>query len=83
MVANIDDGCEKTPSEGAEEIASMLTASKNVEVKMFSGGDAPISKPCNALSYHGFLGIEDDVVNYISGFIKSNGRPIKISSGSE
>ncbi len=72
VVANTEDGCPKTPPEGAEEIASMLSNAKKVEVKMFSGGDAPISKPCQAMSYHGFLGIEGNVVDFISGFIKSN-----------
>lgn len=72
VVANDDDECRHTPPEGAEDIAGMLTASKKVEVKTFSGGDDPVSKPCRALSYHGFLGIEDDVVNYIAEFIKSN-----------
>ena len=72
IVANTDDGCWVTPPEGAEEIAGMLSSSKKVEVKMFSGGDTPISKPCKAMSYHGFLGIEDEVVSFISGFIKSN-----------
>ena len=72
VVANTDDGCRKTPPEGAKEIAGMLTNSKRVEVKMFSGGDAPISKPCKSMSYHGFFGIENEVVNYISDFIKSN-----------
>ena len=72
VVANNDDGCSKTPPEGAEEIARMLSNSRKVEVKMFSGGDTPISKPCQAMSYHGFLGIEEKVVESISDFIKSN-----------
>jgi pimeloyl-ACP methyl ester carboxylesterase len=72
VIANTDDVCRVTPPEGAEEIARMLSNSKKVGVKMFSGGDAPISKSCQAMSYHGFLGIEDKVVDYISGFIKSN-----------
>ena len=72
VVANTEDGCPKTPPEGAEQIARMLINAKKVEVKMFSGGDSPISKPCKAMSYHGFLGIEDNVVDFISGFIKSN-----------
>jgi dienelactone hydrolase len=72
LVANTDDGCNKTPPEGAQEIADKLISSKKVEVKMFSGGDRPISKPCNAMSHHGFLGIENSVVDYISTFIKSN-----------
>lgn len=72
LVAHTNDECPKTPPEGATEIAGMLTSSARVEVKMFSGGDEPISKPCKAKSYHGFLGIEDQVVEYIAGFIKTN-----------
>jgi len=72
IVGNIDDECSFTPPEGAKKIAEMLKSSKKVEVKMFSGGDIPESNPCKALSYHGFLGIEKEVVDFISNFIKSN-----------
>lgn len=72
IVANTDDGCWNTPPENTDQLASMLTHAKTVEVKMFSGGDTPKSKPCKAMSYHGFLGIESEVVNYISDFIKAN-----------
>lgn len=72
VVANRDDACPTTPPEGAEKIARMLSNAKKVEIKTFSGGDAPISKPCQAMSYHGFLGIEEEVVDFISEFIKSN-----------
>ena len=72
IVANTDDECLKTPAAGAVKIAALLVNAKKVEVKMFSGGSSPQPKPCNAMSYHGFLGIEDEVVNYISDFIESN-----------
>lgn len=72
IAAHIDDGCNKTPPEGARKIARLLSNAKKVEIKRFSGGDTPISKPCQALSYHGFLGIENKVVDYISDFIKAN-----------
>jgi len=72
VVANSDDGCHMTPPEGANRIAEMLTNSKKIEVKLYSGGDTPKSKPCRALAYHGFLGLEKEVVAYISEFIKSN-----------
>lgn len=72
VVANSDDHCRVTPPEGARKIAGMLINSRKVEVKLFSGGDTPRSKPCHALSYHGYLGIEDEVVRFISNFIKSN-----------
>ena len=72
IVAHADDGCRKTPPEGAQEIEELLTNAAKVEVKLFSGGDTPISKPCKAKSYHGFLGIEAQVIDYISGFIRDN-----------
>jgi len=65
------DGCPKTPPEGAEEIAGMLIKAKKVEIKMFSGGDET-GRPCKGLSYHGFQDIEEEVVKYISKFIKKN-----------
>lgn len=71
ITAHENDGCRHTPPEGAEEIKNMLTAAKKVEVKIFSGGDET-GNPCRALSYHGYLDIEQDVVNYISKFIKEN-----------
>ena len=40
---------------------------------MFSGGDEPINKnPCKAKTYHGFLGIESEVVKSITEFINEN-----------
>ena len=62
IVAHDQDACPKTPPAGAHAIAGLLTAAPAVEVKLFSGGDRPRSKPCQAMSYHGFLGIEDEVV---------------------
>ena len=71
IVAHEADGCRVTPPEGAQEIKEMLTKAKKVEVKMFSGGDET-GRPCKAKSYHGFLDIEEKVINYIANFIKSN-----------
>lgn len=72
IVANTDDKYLKTPAHGADKIASMLGHARVVEVKKFSGGDKPTSRPCKAMSYHGFIGIEKDVVGYIAEFIQSN-----------
>lgn len=72
VVAHTNDACPKTPPEGAQEIASMLTHASKTEVSVVNGGDEPMSKPCKAKSYHGFLGIEDQVVEYISAFVKAN-----------
>lgn len=71
VVAHEDDGCRVTPPEGAMEIKEMLTAAVKVELKMFSGGSES-GRACKGSSYHGFESIEEDVVNYIAGFIKAN-----------
>lgn len=65
------DGCKYTPPEGSKEIKEMLTSAKKVELKVFKGGDET-GKPCKAMSHHGYLDIEEKVVNYISNFIKTN-----------
>lgn len=72
IVAHSNDACWVTPPEGAEAIKNALTKASVVEVKMFNGGDDPISKPCKAKSQHGFLGIEEDVVKYIGSFVKKH-----------
>jgi pimeloyl-ACP methyl ester carboxylesterase len=71
ITAHESDGCKYTPAEGSEKIKEMLTSAKKVEVKIFTGGDET-GKPCKAMSHHGYLDIEDTVVNYIAEFIKSN-----------
>ena len=70
IVAHTDDACWVTPPADAEKLKSALTNAAAVEVKMFSGGDEPVSGPCQAKSAHGYLGIEQNVVKYIATFIK-------------
>lgn len=65
------DGCRFTKPEGATRIKQMLTATPVAELQWFKGGREK-SKPCNARSYHGYLGIEDEVVDAIAAFIKIN-----------
>jgi hypothetical protein len=45
-----------------------------VEIMLFDGGDPPRSGPCQALSEHGFLGIEDRVVDAIAGWMRARGN---------
>jgi len=66
-----NDGCAWTTPGGAERIRNMLTAAPVAELKLFEGGYQK-SKPCKAKSYHGYLGIENQVVDAIAAFIKSN-----------
>ena len=69
VVHHENDECAWTTPYGAKAIASALTASRRVELKLFSGGDEPESGECNARSQHGFYGIEKEVVDAIARFI--------------
>lgn len=71
IVAHESDACRFTPPEGAKEIAQRLVNSPQVAVKYFSGGYEPKSQPCQALSAHGFFGIESKVLAAITDFITS------------
>jgi hypothetical protein len=65
------DGCKVTRPHEVSSLAKKVTNSSNVEVKMVSGGSQK-GDPCKPFSHHGFFGIEDQVVKYISDFIKKN-----------
>ena len=72
IVAHKEDECDLTPPAGAEKLKCALAAAPKVEIKYFSGGKTPVSKPCKAQSAHGFYGLEEQVVGAIADFIKSN-----------
>lgn len=69
IASNREDACELSPSQDSELIKERLINSPRVDVAYFTGGSPPQSKPCNALSRHGFLGIEEEVVGKILSFI--------------
>jgi predicted esterase len=67
------DKCKATIPKVIKSIKSKAYNSFKVETKLFSGGDEPISKnPCQARTYHGYLGIEEDVVSFMYNFISEN-----------
>ena len=71
IVAHKQDACSITPPEGAEKIKAALVNSKKVEVVYFDGGRTK-GNPCKAKSHHGYLGIEETVVQRIAEFINNN-----------
>ena len=75
VVHHKNDQCPASPYAGAQ---AMLTRLRNVpkhEFLAFDGGDTPRSEPCEALSYHGYLGLDAEVVKAIADWIKSAGKP--------
>ncbi len=67
LVNHRDDNCYVTPAENLPDVKKRLTAAPRADIKLFSGGWVKISNPCQAMTYHGFLGIEDKVVADIAG----------------
>ena len=59
FVHHVDDGCDSTPYSAAKRLA------ERYPVVWVSGGLPPQSKPCEAMSAHGFLGREADTVDAI------------------
>jgi len=70
IVSHKDDGCEFTPPVDWIQLWLILRQSApDVRAWIFRGGLPPISDPCNALSDHGFFGIERRVVSFISNWV--------------
>ena len=72
VVHHVEDGCVVTPVTGARDIKAALTGSKAAELMEFTGGSSGSGKECGATSHHGFLEIEQKVVDAISSWIKSH-----------
>jgi pimeloyl-ACP methyl ester carboxylesterase len=73
VASHQDDGCPATPgtkAAGQRLLAALGAAAK--ELKVFDGGDPPISGPCQARAQHGFLGIEAAVIKEIADWIKAH-----------
>ena len=74
IVSHVNDSCDITPAADADKLRKRLTNAKPVDVVLLSGGDPPKPASCEALSQHGFLGVEDEAVNAIAKFIEANSK---------
>jgi len=72
LVHHKQDNCNVSPAGGIKGIAAKLKNASLVETKQFSGGKEKQGKECAGFSYHGYFKIEDEVVRYISDWIKSH-----------
>ena len=71
VVAHKKDKCNVTPPSDVKVLKSLLSVgSPKVGVKTFCGGTTPLSDECNALSAHGFFGIEPSVVSDIGKWMR-------------
>lgn len=74
IVHNRDDQCRHSPVNGAAPALATLTNAPAKELLLVSGGDSR-GNPCGALSHHGYLGIENQVVPPVVAWIKSHNAP--------
>jgi hypothetical protein len=51
-----------------------LTKTSKAGTALLDGGDPPQSSPCEAISAHGYFGIEAEAVDTIANFINSNSK---------
>lgn len=79
LVHHRDDGCKVCPFQEAVGLKSKLSGSPRVDFVEVQGGDPPQSGPCQAMSHHGFLGREDQVVQVIADWI--SGKPVPAQIG--
>jgi hypothetical protein len=62
------DGCVASPFAQAPALVERLTSSKRKALAPFEGGDAR-GDPCEAFGYHGYPGLEPQVVDAIVAFM--------------
>lgn len=70
LVQHEHDECAYTPASGIALFKPLLTAAPRVDVVMMRGGSGGRGDPCEAHSHHGFLGLDDEVVAAVTGWLK-------------
>ncbi len=67
---HVDDECRVTPPGEVETLAARLKKANPLKVLLYEGGSAT-GNECHARHYHGFHGIEEQVVADIAAWIKA------------
>jgi hypothetical protein len=70
FVHNRDDACVSTPFSYVASLMDRFTHARKKELIAVSGGSPPEGNPCEPLSRHGFIGLDDEVVGDIARWIK-------------
>ena len=65
------DACRVTPPNKVEHLRKALKNARPVKVLIYRDGSGIKGKPCQAFHYHGFRGIESQVVADIMNWIKA------------
>jgi hypothetical protein len=70
IVHNREDGCVVCPFSDIPDLMGRFKNAPRKQLIAFQGGDPPITDACEALSRHGYLGLESQVVAAIAEWIK-------------
>jgi hypothetical protein len=70
FVHNKEDACPACAFSAVPALMDQFANARKKALIAVSGGSPPESEPCEALSRHGYLGIEDEVVGDIVRWIK-------------
>jgi pimeloyl-ACP methyl ester carboxylesterase len=74
FVHHENDLCVITPYADIPRTMKELTRAPKVDLLSFEGGATARSDPCDALSHHGYLGLEPLVVDAIVTWIKATSQ---------
>jgi len=70
VVHHKKDDCVSTPYGSAVALMKSLTQAPQKELITFTDGDLSVLDPCEPMSYHGFMGLDTEVVTAIASWIK-------------
>lgn len=70
LVGSENDQCVVTPPYSAPRFKPLLTAAKKVDVVMLKNGRQGSGDACEGNSYHGLLGLDNELVSTIVGWVK-------------
>lgn len=65
-----DDGCYVSPAGDLPSLAQAFRQAPGVDSRLLEGGREAGHRPCGANTRHGFLGIEEEVVDFVAGWIR-------------
>ena len=69
FVHHKEDACPASPFAGVAALRAAFTGVTRSGFNPFDGGGTPESDPCGAISYHGYVGLDGDVVDSIVKFM--------------
>jgi len=71
LVHHAQDGCRWTPASGVPRAAALLSGARSVDIRILTGGTPGSGDPCEAMSPHGFVGLDREVVDLVAAWLNA------------